>query len=88
MCLHVNFNSPFAVLSISPVNRVADFHAALSIPTQDSVLLSGPRRMYLMLDITNLSAESLPTALDLLHRFTMLCPLSSVSLTITLDKFE
>ncbi len=88
MRLRVNFNSPFAVLSISPVNRVADFHAALSIPTQDSVLLSGPRRMYLTLDVTNLSAESLPTALDLPHRFTTLRPLSSVPLTITLDTFE
>ncbi len=68
--------------------RVADLHAALNLPTPDSTLLAGPQRVHLTLGVMNLTPESLPTALDLLHRLPTLLPFTATPPTITLDTLD
>ncbi|KAK0226947.1 kinase A anchor protein, partial [Armillaria nabsnona] len=68
--------------------RVTDLHAALNLPTPDSTLLVGPQRMHLTLGVMNLTPESLPIALDLLHRLPTLLPLTAAPPTITLDTLD
>ncbi|KAK0490402.1 kinase A anchor protein [Armillaria novae-zelandiae] len=68
--------------------RVADFHAALNLSAPDSTLLAGPQRVHLTLGVMNLTPESLPTALDLLHRLPTLFPLKAVAPMITLDTLD
>ncbi|KAK0452003.1 kinase A anchor protein [Desarmillaria tabescens] len=68
--------------------RVADLHAALNLPAQDSTLLAGPQRVHLTLGVMNLTPETLPTALDLLHRLPTLLPLTDMAPTVTLDTLD
>ncbi|SJL01283.1 uncharacterized protein ARMOST_04601 [Armillaria ostoyae] len=90
-----NLDSLFTVLSIPLVQthptlraRVSDFHAALNLATSDSTLLAGPQRVHFTLGVMNLTPESLPTALDLLHRPPTLLPLTATPPTITLDTLD
>ncbi|KAK0447990.1 kinase A anchor protein [Armillaria borealis] len=68
--------------------RVADVHAALNLATPDSTLLAGPQRVHLTLGVMNLTPESLPTALDLLHRLPTLLQLTAAPPTVTLDTLD
>ncbi|KAK0231428.1 kinase A anchor protein, partial [Armillaria fumosa] len=68
--------------------RVADLHAALNLSASDATLLINPQRVHLTLGVMNLTPESLPTALDLLHRLPTLLPLTAAPPTITLDTLD
>ncbi|PBL01838.1 hypothetical protein ARMGADRAFT_230757 [Armillaria gallica] len=57
-------------------------------PSTDSTLLAGPQRVHLTLGVMNLTPESLPTALDLLHRLPTLLPLTAAPPTITLNTLD
>ncbi|KAK0183821.1 kinase A anchor protein [Armillaria mellea] len=69
-------------------DRVADLHAALNLPAPDSTLLTSPQRVHLTLGVMNLTTESLPTALDLLHRLPTLLPLTATPPAITLNTLD
>ncbi|SJL01265.1 uncharacterized protein ARMOST_04583 [Armillaria ostoyae] len=72
----------------TPRARVVDLHTALNLPALDSTLLAGPQRVHLTLGVMNFTPESLPTALDLLHRLPTLLPLTAAPPTITLDTLD
>ncbi|KAK0498155.1 hypothetical protein EDD18DRAFT_1350777 [Armillaria luteobubalina] len=68
--------------------RIADLHAALNLFAPDSTLLAGPQRVHLTLGVMNLTTESFPTALDLLHRLPTLLLLTANPPTIILDTLD
>ncbi|KAK0452008.1 uncharacterized protein EV420DRAFT_1482347 [Desarmillaria tabescens] len=68
--------------------KVAEPHAALNLPVPDCTLLAGPRRVHLTLGVMNLTPETLPTALDLLHRLSTLLLLTDMAPTVTLDTLD
>ncbi|KAK0231438.1 hypothetical protein IW262DRAFT_1263225, partial [Armillaria fumosa] len=54
----------------------------------DSTPLTDPQRVHLTLGVMNLTPESLPNVLDLLHRLPTLLPLTATPPMITLDTLD